>query len=109
MSNFETLTVLSGQTESNALSLESNLFSKNFVAFITPANLTSTSISFKVSHDGSTFVPLKDATNNLVTITVNNAAAAYNSFDTRAFRHIKLVCGSAEAADRTFQVILHRL
>lgn len=73
---------------------------------IIPASMTSTALTFNVSNDGSTFVPLKDTTNAAISITIDSSAAAYPlvPMDFIGWRYLQVVAGSAEASDRTISL-----
>jgi len=81
------------------------------LGLITPATLTQGSFSFQFSHDGTTYYPLYNVANSLVTITVATSAAHWvglERVDFEGARYIKLVAASAEGSDRTFIMVLGR-
>lgn len=98
----QTLTILSGQTSSDAFA------ANNTVAFglVTPAAITSTTVTFTVSADGTTFQALYDSTG---ATQISMAVAASRAYDLPAaltgFKAFKIVGGSAEGADRSLAVI----
>jgi hypothetical protein len=98
-----TATILSGQTESSAI----DVLGKVLVGIITPAALTGTAFTLKVSQDGTTFRDYYNTSGSQVSITVGtNRHIGIVSNDFGGIRWIKLVSGSAEGADRNITVIL---
>jgi hypothetical protein len=99
----ETVTILSGQTTSDAI----NLYATTLMIIKTPAALTGTSFTFLGSIDaGSTFVQVRDKFGAALTFTVAvdgayivNDAATFAGFD-----QIKIVSSASEAADRTVKL-----
>ncbi len=94
--------ILSGQTVSNAI----DLFDAELEAIVTPAALTSTTFTFQASPDGINFfqVTKEDGTPYSVTV----AASKYLDIPPRTLsgvRWLKIVAGSAEAADRAITVL----
>jgi hypothetical protein len=72
----------------------------------TPAAFTGTAITFEVSNDNSTFVPVHKEDGNAYSITVAASRATIVDIQKfRGFRYLKIKSGSAEAAART--VVLH--
>lgn len=99
-STFHTLTIANGATVSDAMQIS------EFAALglVMPAAFTGASVSFQVSHDGTTYQALYDTTNNLVSLTV----AVSRSYDLpaalSAWRFFKVVSASAEGADRSLVI-----
>jgi hypothetical protein len=75
--------------------------------FILPAAFEGTSISFKVSHNGVTYVALYDATDTLVAVTVTQGRAYAFPIALFPFPFIKLVSNAAggEDAAREIQIV----
>jgi hypothetical protein len=76
-------------------------------AIITPAALTGTALSFQVSYDGTTYTALYATGGTAISYTV--AASRVIPLDPAifgAFPYLKIVSGSAEAAARTFTIII---
>ena len=102
-----TATVAAGGTESGELELRDY----QSIGISTPAVLTSTAITCKVSAvKGGTKLPLYDSENNLVSLTVTTARA-YGVTGAEAdalapWNFVSLVCGSAEAAGAAISVVL---
>lgn len=106
------LTIKTGQTKSAVIALTDFLVDgqqgTNENKYFTPKGVlfpitTGTSFSFEVSRNGSDFVPLRDAENNAISITKTAAEASAHPLmanDFAAWSHLKIVSGSAEAADR---------
>jgi hypothetical protein len=94
--------ILEGETDSEGFMVAG----ATAVSMIVPADLASTSITFKVSLDGATYQALLDKDNDLVTQTIGAAAGAY-SLEPAVFfgwNWLKLTLGTAEAADVTIQI-----
>lgn len=103
----QTVTILSGQSISNNLSLYGTTAS----GLITPAGLTGTAIIFQASVDGINFYPLYDKTGNPINIVVDTSARAYPFFPADFFpwRYIRLESNASEASDRNFTVALQAI
>ena len=95
------ITVATSTTISSAVDTEGMIP----CGIVTPGTLTGTSITFQGSIDGVTFVPIyKDGAAYSITV----AASQYVYVNPLVFlglRYIKLVSGSAEAANRTLWVV----
>jgi hypothetical protein len=95
--------ILSGQTVGVAVSLAG----VSILGIVTPAALTGTTITFQVSADGTTYVPLYDGTNTLVSFTVAVSRGYYlDPIIFASWRFVKLVSGAAEAADRVITLLV---
>jgi hypothetical protein len=102
-----TISIASGQTTS----AEEDIQDYMVAGLITPSALTSTTITFQASNaSGGTFVDVYDSDGNQVSLAVAASRAIGLSgaeADALApFKWIKVVCGSAEGAARTIQLIL---
>ena len=78
---------------------------RSLCAIILPAALTGTALTMQASFDGITFTPVYNQS-SVVSITV--AANRYILLDPSVFQGIEqlqLVSGSAEAAERTIQLV----
>jgi hypothetical protein len=96
-----TLTILSGATESEVLNLEEkNARRKKNFTFINPAALTGTVTVHLADKVGGTFRAYNDGFGNDIVL-IANKAQLVNALGAGA---LKLVSGSAEAADRVFIV-----
>lgn len=76
------------------------------VGLVTPAALTGVAITFSVSADGATYNTLYKDDGNAYSVTV--AASRYIALDYAKFigvRHIKLISGSAEGAERVIATV----
>jgi hypothetical protein len=72
----------------------------------TPSAFTGTAITFEVSNDNSTFVPVHKEDGNAYSITVSTSRATIVDIQKfRGFRYLKIKSGSAEGGART--VTLH--
>jgi hypothetical protein len=101
------LTVSSGGTTSAAFGVGDY----TIAGVITPSALTSTAITFTASDTfGGTYAPVYDSDGNQVSLSAAASRAIGLSgaeADALApFKWLKLVCGSAEAADRAITVVL---
>ena len=75
--------------------------------FILPAAFTGTAVSFKVSVDkGTTYAPLYDSSNTLVSVTVTAARAYAFPISLFPFTNVIIVSNAAEGADRAISVSL---
>ena len=104
---FVTATIANGATTSDAISLLDQVAG----GIITPAALTGTSLTFTVCNTvGGTYVALYDSDNNLVSMTVTvSRAYAFTGAEADALApwpFVKIVSGSAEAAERSLVVCL---
>lgn len=91
---------------STTVSAASDLNGTSLVAILLPGTMTGVAISFQASVNGSDFFIVKDGAGSTVSITT--AADQYIPVPagiTSSIRYIKLVSGSAEAANRTIQLI----
>jgi hypothetical protein len=96
---------------STTVSAAVDLLGFTLVGLILPAAFTGTAITFQVSDSlAGTYVPLRDATGAAVSVTVAQGTAAVLDPTTFAgWRFVKLVSGSAEAADRTVKLALRAM
>jgi hypothetical protein len=94
------LTIANGATTSPALRVPT----ETMLGLITPAALTGTSLSFLVSMDNGTFVPLNDSgTNAAVSVTITPGRAyAFDPILFLGWSYIKFVSNATELADRIF-------
>jgi hypothetical protein len=98
------LTIASGGTTSPALDLAA--LGEQVVGIVTPATLTSTTITFTCCATGTTFVPLYDSTGTQVSVTVGTSRFIYLSPAIFAgVAQLKLVGGSSEGGDRVISVL----
>lgn len=72
-----------------------------------PSAWTTANVTFEVSADGTTFVPLYDQTGSVVTLTVGGTSRVVQApfADLLAYRSIKLVSTATQTAARS--LILH--
>lgn len=91
---------------SGTISTAVELYGTRAVNLSVPAGLTSTALTFQVSEDNVTFYPVRYQDNTAYTITVNATAGSYELPVNRfaGYRYVKVVCGSAEASQRTFKI-----
>lgn len=100
------LTIANGGTTSEAVQLREYVM----VGLLLPATLTSTAITFTASNlEGGTYVDVYDSDGNQVSLIVAASRAIGLSgaeADALApFEWIKVVCGSAEGAERTIVLV----
>lgn len=90
---------------------EIDLSSIDIVGFYLPAAFTGTAITFTAAYEsGGTFIAVKDGAGNSISKTV--AQGQYIKLDPADFAgvlYLKLVSGSAEAAERTVRVALREM
>lgn len=102
LTNDLSVTILSGQTESDALDTNGT----SLVGYVLPAAFTGTAITFKVCDtlDG-TYLDLYNTDGTLISHTVaQGTAVAISPLDFAAFRFVKFVSGSSEGADRVINI-----
>ena len=76
------------------------------VGLVTPSALTSVQVSFEGSLDGTTFMPLYNASGELLEATVGTSRCVSFSWDDfMAVDYFRIVTGSTEAAERSFQIV----
>lgn len=95
-------TILSGQTKSAAI----YTYGVTAVALEMPAAFTGSILTFETSTDGTTFQPafnIKGIQVSFVCAAARNILIAAQDFFSVGY--IKIVSGSAEAADRTIRII----
>ena len=99
----DTLTVASSGTDSTTVEMDGDKFA---VRLITPAAITSTTLTFKVGIDSSNMVVLKVQDGTTLTYTVA-ASGAYilEPADFVGARFIQVIMGSAEGAARTLTLV----
>lgn len=101
-----TVTIASSGTESNAVDLNGT----RVVGIITPAALTGTAITLKASFDGTNFHDMYNKDGVQMTITVAASRwVALAPADLAGVRYLKLVSGSAEAAERVISIVTRPL
>lgn len=72
---------------------------------VLPAALTSTTLTFQVSADGTNFQPLYDSSNAAISQTVAQGRSYQLSAALTAWPYWRVVGGSNEAADRSLIVV----
>lgn len=102
--NYQTVTILSGQTTSDAIDLQGH----TLCGFIIPAAITSTSMTMTMSQSFTgTYVTVQDGEGADLSFAI--AASKYipvpNLALTTGLNNIKLVGGSAEGADRSIVIV----
>jgi hypothetical protein len=102
------VTVDSGQQRSSVASLGNH----RMHGFIIPATITATAVRFECSLDGTTFFPIRQADNSLLSVTVATGEASVYPVDPVKFivwPYVRLFLNVAEAASRTYQIYAGRL
>ena len=93
------VTIASGQTVSEAVDCMGGVL----VGIKTPATLTGTSMTFKVSDDGVAYVDYYNAAGNQVTASMpSDKRIGFEPVDFAGIQKIKIVSSSAEVAERKF-------
>lgn len=80
----------------------------SLAAIVTPGTITSTSLTFTASVDGSTYVAVREV-GGAAAYSVTVAASQYVPLDPRVFagaQYVKVVPGSSEASPRVCPVVL---
>jgi hypothetical protein len=102
--DYQTATVASGETTSNVI----DCTRYQLLGISTPAELTSTALTLEASVDGSTFVAVREVGGS--SAASPTVAADYflplNPQVMAGIQYARIVCGSAEAADRDFRCVL---
>ena len=96
-------------TAGNTLSQAIKLSGLHMVAVQRPAGLNIMNLSFEVSKNGVDWLPLRDADNTLITLTITNEAAHQrlaNIMDFEGADYVRLVADSTLNADATFTIVL---
>lgn len=97
----QVVTIANGQTKSAAIALAG----VSILGIVTPAAIDGTTLTFEVSADGTTYVPLYDSTNALVSLTIAASRGYYLAPAIfAAWRYAKLVA-TQSTADRIYQVL----
>lgn len=100
-----TVTIANGATVSGA----ADLAGATVLAVRTPAALTGTAMTFQVSDDGVTYVPLyNDGTLYSITVATSRGIPV-NKALFEPWDYVKAVSGSAEGADRSIVLVTRAL
>lgn len=104
---YDNVTIPNGTDTSNALDLGDH----TLCGVEVPDSMTGTSLSFIVSIDGISYVPLKKTDGNLVTITINSSASmsAINPNDVSPARFVKIKSNANETGDKEIRLISIRI
>lgn len=95
-------TISNGQTKSNSINMSGTLLK----TILLPAAFTGSTLTFEVSEDNSTFLPYYNINNMPVTIDISTGRAyGLGAIDFYSIKYLKIVSGSAEAAERTIKLI----
>lgn len=102
------VTIANGATTSAAIDVPDGL---SPVGFITPSSLTSTSMTFTVSVDGTNFYALKknDGSASISYTVTTSSYYPMNPADWCGISNFKFVGGSSEAAARTILLVFRAL
>lgn len=95
------MVIANGATDSSGIDYDRY----SFGMFIIPAAFTGASVSFKVSSDGTTYFPVRDSTNTLISQTVTVGNAYQFPDEIGGARYVKIVSASAEGAARTILIM----
>lgn len=100
------VTIASGATESTAAYLGGT----RCVAIVTPSSITGTSLTLKGSFDGVNYFDLYNSSGTKLTITASSSQwIALVPADLAGAAFLKVVSGSAEAAERTITLVTRPL
>lgn len=96
-------TIAAGQTESTPV----NVSGCTAVGMLVPDGMTSTLLAFMVSYDGVNYKPAYDVNNDPISQVITSTGGGYTLNPATFFpwRYIKLVAGTAEAAERIIGVV----
>ena len=110
--NYFSASIVVGNTTTDTIILGEN---NTPVGLTTQANITSGSLTFLVSKDNQTFLPLYDSDSNEISLTVTSASRAYEllPLQTWAWRFMKIREGTsassvAQASSNTLFTIVTR-
>lgn len=96
-------TIANGGTTSGAIDIRN----ASIIGIITPSALTGTAITITVSDSqGGTYVPLRSSGSSAISLTVATGGAYPLSVNVEPWSWMKLVSGSAEAAERSITVVM---
>jgi len=101
-----TAVVAASGTTSGWINIKADIAPTGLTSLITPATLTSTTLTIQASLDGSTALTLYDFTG--ATFTIPCTANAWIALDPAlflAFPWVRIVTGSSEAAERSFTLV----
>ena len=102
-----TAVVAASMTTSGWINVLTDIAPLGLTSIVTPAALTSTTLTIQVSLDGSTALTLYDFTGATFSIPcVANAWIALDPALFLAFPWVRIVTGSAEAAARSFTLVV---
>ncbi len=102
-----TATVAASGTTSGWINIKADQAPQGLTSIVTPAALTSTSLTIQVSLDGATPLTLYDYAGFTFTIPcVANAWIALDPAVFLAFPWVRIVTGSSEAAARDFTLVV---
>lgn len=96
----KTTTIANAGTVSGAIAIGDYAM----LGFQLPAAFTGVAMTFQVSADGATYVPLRDQSGALITITVAQGNAYPFPDEVGAWPYVKLVSGTAEGGARTILI-----
>lgn len=102
-----TVTVAASGTDSNFARIGAETSCRGLVGIVTPAALTSTTLTIKPSLDGTTALTHADYTGS--TFTIPCGASRWISLDPALFAgfpYVQIIMGSAEAAARTLTLMM---
>jgi hypothetical protein len=102
---YQPVTITSGQTESAPV----RLFGTTLVALSMPSAFTGASVTIKGSIDGTTFNTIyKDGADFAISVAANKIVVLQPA-DMAAVNWIRVTAASAQAADRTINLVLRAL
>lgn len=95
------VTILSGQTQSTSVQIGKD----QAIVRLDVPSMTSTSVSFQVSDDNTTFLPVRDDTGVLFSVTVSGASAIQIPIEKIISpNYLKIVGSTVEISDKVIQI-----
>lgn len=112
--NYKSGSIVVGQTRSNAIILGEN---NTPVGITTGSNITGTALTFLVSNDNITYLPLYNSDSTEISLTVTTAARSYElqPLETWGWRFMKIREGNSASSvaqatvDTLFTVVTRKL
>lgn len=92
--------------DSGTVSTAVDIGGYRYVGVVVPAGFEGTTITFQVSADGTTYVPLEVAAGTAVSFTTNASSGFSLGDEIRPWAYMKLVCGTAQTGAAVFQLSL---
>lgn len=95
-------TILNGTSTTNGV----DMGVYRAVGLSIPAAFTGTTLTFKSSYSGNSHVPVHDSSGSAISVTVGpSRRVVLNPANFYGIRHLQIVSGSAESADRVITIV----